>query len=101
MIQYRLDHDLNQMALLKLEESIYPLVNLINDFVEESNSIEEVLSKIEEDIPFEIMTWLRHGYVVPTNEIWIRLINQVSAHCTMIVEVKSIYRDYQLKRILE
>ena len=47
MIQYRLDHDLNQMALLKLEESIYPLVNLINDFVEESNSIEEVLSKIE------------------------------------------------------
>jgi superfamily I DNA and RNA helicase len=100
MISYRLESNLNEWALNKMEETIHPLVALITDFVEESNSIDELISLIIENVPFNVSTWLKQDYV-PENEIWKWLSNTGSSNCKMVIEVKSIYRDYQLKKILE
>ena len=95
MITYRLVSQLNQDALIKMEESIIPLIGLISEFLEESNSVEEFLCRISKDIPFKIQTWV-NNFFIPKGEIWISL----SSYCLMVIEAKSIYRDYQLKKIL-
>jgi hypothetical protein len=100
MISYKLESNLSPSALQVMEESIPPLLVILTDIVEESSSVEEVIMLTQIRVPFTVNFWLRDDYV-PENEIWIRLSNTGAASCKMVIDAKSIYRDYQLKKLLE
>ena len=104
MISYRLDTNLNQKALQKMEETIPPLVGLLTDILLQSNSLDELLLSIKENCPFDVHTWIEATHI-PTNEVWIYLSASSIINCRMVLDltgfITSLNRENQLKKLLE
>jgi hypothetical protein len=100
MISYRLETNLNQKALHKMEETIPPLISLLTDVALEATSVDELISLISENCPFSHSTWLNTTFV-PTYNVWIYL----SSACKMVVDfsgvIISLNREIKLKKLLE
>ena len=96
MIYYRLETELIGKALLKMQESIPPLIEKITDIMESVNSTDEFISELEE-LSYRVIEWKTSKSNLPEFQVEI----DVSSLCTIILNVKDIERDMKIRKILE
>lgn len=96
MIYYRLETELSGKALLKMQESIPPLIEKITDVMESVNSTDEFISELEE-LSYRVIEWKTSKSNLPEFQVEI----DVSSLCTIILNVKDIERDMKIRKILE
>ena len=96
MIYYRLETELIGKALLKMQESIPPLIEKITDIMESVNSTDEFISELEE-LSYRVIEWKTSKSNLPEFQVEI----DISSLCTIILNVKDIERDMKIRKILE
>ena len=96
MIYYRLETELSGKPLLKMQESIPPLIEKITDVMESVNSTDEFISELEE-LSYRVIEWKTSKSNLPEFQVEI----DVSSLCTIILNVKDIERDMKIRKILE
>ena len=96
MIYYILETELSGKNLLKMQESIPPLIEKITDIMESVNSTDEFISELEE-LSYRVIEWKTSKSNLPEFQVEI----DVSSLCTIILNVKDIERDMKIRKILE
>ena len=96
MIYYILETELSGKNLLKMQESIPPLIEKITDIMESVNSTDEFISELEE-LSYRVIEWKTSKSNLPEFQVEI----DISSLCTIILNVKDIERDMKIRKILE
>ena len=101
MIYYKLETKLTGKALLKMEDSIPPLIQHMTDLVDECDSIDNLLDKVN-DLPFNTLTWI-NSESVPEYEVWILLSrSSMNLYQTKaIFDMRDLVRDFKIKKLFE
>jgi len=96
MIYYKLETELSGKALLKMQESIPPLIERITYIMESVNSTDEFISESEE-ISYRVVEWKKSKSNLPEFQVEI----DISKLCTIILNIKDIDRDMKIRKLLE
>jgi hypothetical protein len=96
MIYYKLDTKLTGKALDKMQETIPPLMEFITNLVESHDTVEDIISDMKENLPYNTSNWIENNWV-PEYEVHL----YISDPCHAIFNFKDVIRDMKIKKLLE
>jgi hypothetical protein len=100
MIYYKLDTKLTGKALDKMQETIPPLMEFITNLVDSHDTIEDIISDMKENLPYNTSNWLENDWV-PEYEVHLHLSRSSSFGCHAIFDFKDVIRDMKIKKLLD
>jgi hypothetical protein len=100
MIYYKLDTKLTGKALDKMQETIPPLMEFITNLVESHDTVEDIISDMQETLPYNTSNWIENNWV-PEYEVHLHLNRSGTFPCHAIFDFKDVIRDMKIKKILE
>jgi hypothetical protein len=103
MIYYKLDTKLTGTALDKMQETIPPLMEFITNLVDSHDTVEDIISDMKENLPYNTSNWIEHDWV-PEYEVHLHLNRSGSFGCHAIFDFKDVVRDIRdmkIKKLLE
>jgi hypothetical protein len=100
MIYYKLDTKLTGKALDKMQENIPPLMEFITNLVDSHDTVEDIISDMKENLPYNTSNWLDNNWV-PEYEVHLHLNRSGLFGCHAIFDFKDVVRDMKIKKLLE
>ena len=100
MIYYKLDTKLTGKALDKMQETIPPLMEFITNLVESHDTVEDIISDMQETLPYDTSNWIENNWV-PEYEVHLHLNRSGTFPCHAIFNFKDVIRDMKIKKVLE